>query len=70
MEACETCGGKGIMDCSLCGGTGMARYDTGHGNHEVRECTYCEGVGGRSCEDCFPTESQYGRQPQEASDAS
>src|SRR5688572_8335114 len=53
--SCEYCHGRGSVDCSKCGGTGMAsrNYNDGQGStidasyqcSRTEPCTYCAGDG-------------------------
>ncbi|XP_023521952.1 protein PHOTOSYSTEM I ASSEMBLY 2, chloroplastic-like isoform X2 [Cucurbita pepo subsp. pepo] len=49
-KRCQTCGGKGAIDCPGCKGTGRNKKN---GNiFERWKCFECQGFGLKSCPDC------------------
>ncbi|KAM3711606.1 hypothetical protein ACB098_01G122600 [Castanea mollissima] len=50
LKSCETCGGKGALECSGCKGTGRNKKN---GNiFERWKCFDCQGFGLKSCPSC------------------
>jgi len=50
-ERCPTCGGRGVVRCNRCNGTGVDQYDP-FGRVVPKTCPVCKGKGTVPCPNC------------------
>ena len=50
-KKCPTCGGRGVVRCKQCGGTGK----TGNILTGYMTCSRCDGLGEHTCPNCHGT---------------